>query len=92
MMEQFDMYCKRYDEALGWIQRGRFEGYELGQKNGYDLGQKKGYDLGSDSKEQEIIMNMLDNDMTLDTISKATKLSKEKIKKIIKSNKQRNLN
>ena len=87
MFENFDAYFKNCDEIFGWVMRGRDEGkaigYDLGQKNGYDLGQKK----GSIAKEQEIVMNMVDNNMTLDVISKATKLTKEEIKKIIKTNK-----
>ena len=97
-IEQFDAYCKRNDEILGWIMRGRDEGqaigYDLGQKDGYDLGQKNGYDLGQkngyDLGRKEIVMNMFNNNMTLDVISKATKLSKKEIEKIIKTNKARN--
>ncbi len=73
MLENYDAYCKRCDEIFGWVMRGREEGYDLGQKNGYDLGQKK--------SREEIVMNMVDNNMTLDVISKATKLTIDEIKK-----------
>ena len=97
MLEQFDAYCKRNDEILGWIMRGRDEGqaigYDLGQKDGYDLGQKNGYDLGQkngyDLGRKEIVMNMFNNNMTLDVISKATKLSEKEIEKIIENSKRK---
>ncbi len=73
MFENYDLYCKKCDEALGWIMRGREEG------------QKKGYDLG----RQEIIMNMHANNMSLDVISKVTKLPIKEIKEIIKTNKEK---
>ena len=75
MLENYDAYCKRSDEILGWVMRGREEGYDLGREEGYDLGR------------EEIIMNMYNNNMTLDVISKATKLTTKEIKKIIKTNK-----
>ncbi len=73
MFENYDLYCKRCDEILEGLMRGREEG------------QKKGYDLG----RQEIIMNMHANNMSLDVISKATKLPIEEIKEIIKTNKNK---
>ena len=65
MFENYDLYCKRCDEILEGVMRGR------------------------EAKEQEIVMNMHANNMSLDVISKATKLPIKEIKDIIKTNKEK---
>ena len=69
MFENYDLYCKKCDDILEGVMRGREQGYDLGR--------------------QEIIMNMHANNMSLDVISKATKLPIEEIKEIIKTNKNK---
>ena len=54
-------------------------GYEKGEKSGYEKGEKTGYDKGIIETAKKLIKNNVD----INTVSKVTGLSKNKIKNLI---------
>ena len=64
------------------IEEGREEGRKEGIKEGIEKGIKKGIKEGKEEKSLEIAKNMKALGIDIDTIIKATGLSKEEVAKI----------
>ena len=56
--------------------------YDMGVEKGIE----KGIDKGIEQEKKNIVLNMIKNNLSLETIKKCTKLSISKIKEIIKTN------
>ena len=57
---------------------------EMVKKESFDKGLEQGIEQGIEQKEKEMILSMKEEGLNLETISKITKLSIEKIEKILK--------
>ena len=67
------------------MQKGRQEGIEEGLQKGIQKGRQEGIEEGMQKGMEEVVLNMLENGFDLDSISKATNLSREEIKKMKRS-------
>ena len=67
---RWDKICKFKED----VEKRRQEGIEEGRQEGMQKGRRE--------EIEEVVLNMLENDFDLDSISKATKPNKKKIKKI----------
>ena len=75
---------KEYRDKIMWDETiekklEEMEAYALGEEKGMEEGIKE----GSNEKQNEIIINMHNNGLSLEMISNCTKLSKEEIQKVI---------
>lgn len=68
-------------------QRLYLTGLRDGEDKGYVMGVNEGYEQGSDSREEEIVLNMYNKNLSFEQISDFTNLSISKIKEIIEKNK-----
>ena len=68
-------------------QRLYLTGLRDGEDKGYATGISDGYKQGIDLKEEEIVLNMYNKNLSFEQISDFTNLSISKIKEIIEKNK-----
>ena len=68
--------------AQKYIDEGKAEGVKLGKAEGVKLGEAKGVKLG----EAKLVKTMLSNGVSIENISKMTKLSIAKINELLKNN------
>ena len=73
-----DILLEAYDKEWALKDLGRREGYE----EGYDFGVTDGINLGIEQKLLEMVRNMLNENISIDLISKVSGLSIEEIEKI----------
>ena len=64
---------------------GRREGKEEGKEEGIEIGKEQGIEIGKEQTKKEIVKTMTKENMPIETIMKATKLSREEIEKIQKN-------
>ena len=63
-------------------EEGISEGYNEGHAEGFNEGHTEGFNEGEIKKSLEIAKKLLENDMSIEDISRITELSKEEILKL----------
>ena len=58
------------------------------QEQDYEMGMADGMDKGIEKKQQEVVLNMLEEKISLETIAKCTDLSLKEVKRIIEESKK----
>ena len=66
-------------------EEGKEEGIEIGKEQGIEIGKEQGIEIGKEQTKKEIVKTMTKENMPIETIMKATKLSREEIEKIQKN-------
>ncbi len=67
------------------IEIGKEQGIEIGKEQGIEIGKEQGIEIGKEQTKKEIVKTMTKENMPIETIMKATKLSREEIEKIQKN-------
>ncbi len=81
-------YCKMiWDERIERNLRNQ-EAYYGGKKDGIEEGIKKGIEEGINQNRTQMILNLYNNGVSLDLISKASELTIDEVKEIIEKNKE----
>ena len=75
-------YMNAFEEKM-WERR---EGEMIGEKRGKKIGEKRGKKIGEKHGRQEIARKMVEMNMALDLISKATGLTEQELKALKKRN------
>ena len=73
---------KEIMDRHSFLQDSYDEGWEKGHQKGQKEGHQKGLQKGRQERDREVVLNMLQNNLSVSLISKATGLSKEEIKKM----------
>ena len=84
MSEEMEEFIEQHT----MYRNGLKEGISQGIEQGIEKGIEKGIEQGTQEKQKEIILNMFNDKVSLEVISKYTNLTIQEIEEIINSNKK----